>query len=69
MHATICRVQGKRAEAIAAKKAYRLVTAMNVLFEPYTNQTYDFRPASSTISLNQEEYTRIICTGVCENLM
>ncbi|KAL5316317.1 hypothetical protein ACEPPN_015362 [Leptodophora sp. 'Broadleaf-Isolate-01'] len=69
MYAIICRVEGKRAEATATKKAYRLVTAMNVLFEPYTNQTYDFRPAKPMISLNQEEYVRIICTGVCENLM
>ncbi|KAK2036374.1 hypothetical protein LZ31DRAFT_580575 [Colletotrichum somersetense] len=67
--ATIFQIMGKKQQAAAVEKAYRLATSMNAVFSPYMNHTYDFRPARRTANFDKGEYMQRICEGVSEHLV
>ncbi|KDN60761.1 putative conserved hypothetical protein [Colletotrichum sublineola] len=66
----VLRLLGRRQEAVAVKKAYRVIKAMNIVFAPYSSHTYDFRPRNYVIhQYDGHQYMEKICEGVVENLM
>ncbi|KAK2021453.1 hypothetical protein LX32DRAFT_712706 [Colletotrichum zoysiae] len=67
--ATIFQIIGKKQQAAAIEKSYRLATSMNAVFSPYMNHTYDFKPTRSTANFDKGEYMQRICEGVSEHLV
>ncbi|KAH7108905.1 male sterility protein-domain-containing protein [Dactylonectria macrodidyma] len=69
LYATICRISGNRRKEKGARKAWKTISGMNVVFDPYTNHTHDFRPNQTMASFDPRHYMQIICKGVHKNLM
>ncbi|RBA14424.1 hypothetical protein FPRO05_03216 [Fusarium proliferatum] len=69
MYAMASRLKGNIKSEKAAKRSWRIVSGMNVVFSPYTNYTYDFRPLEPPASFDRDEYIRTVCNGVQSNLM
>ncbi|KAH6883876.1 male sterility protein-domain-containing protein [Thelonectria olida] len=69
LYATVNRITGNRTKERAARKALKVVNGMNVVFNPYTNYTHDFRPNEPTVSFDPTKYMQIVCGGVKRNLM
>ncbi|KAH6973340.1 male sterility protein-domain-containing protein, partial [Ilyonectria destructans] len=69
LYAEANRVRGNKEKERAAIKAWKIVSGMNVVFNPYTNYTHDFRPKEPVVSFNPTKYMQIVCNGVHRNLM
>ncbi|KAH7000707.1 male sterility protein-domain-containing protein [Ilyonectria destructans] len=69
LYATFCRVSGNRKKEMAAKKTWKVVSGMNVVFDPYTNYTHDFQPNQLMDSFDPRDYMQIVCKGVRKNLI